>query len=108
MAGTNSAEHPVPMLDTAEAVIDSDAGVELFIYSLFPGATLDQVAMLRLFAVSWFLEGVEMGRLLAKHNATDDLLSYREPVPTEDFGPHEIAEHIFLMKGFCSYHRPTE
>lgn len=94
MAGTNNPEHPIPMLDTAEAIVDSDSGIEPFIYSLFPEATSDTIAMIKLFAVGWFMEGEEMGRLLAEHTATGDLVS------------RKIDEHIFLMKGFCSYHRP--
>ena len=108
MAGTNSAEHPIPMLDTAEAIIDSDDGIETFIYSLFPNATPDQITMIKLFAVSWFMEGEEMGRVLVEHGATDDLSGYEEQLTAADLDSLKIEEHTIPMKGFCLYHRKSD
>ena len=105
MAGTNNPEHHVPMLDTAEAIVDSDDRIEPFILSLFPDATQNQLTMIRLFAVGWFMEGEEMGRILAIHATADDLSSYNEQVQIEDLESHETEEHTILMKGFCSRHK---
>ncbi len=104
MAGTNNDEYPIPMLDTAEAIVDSDDRIKVFISSLFPNVTPDQFAMMKLFAIGWFMEGEEMGRILAKHAATDDLSKYRES-DFEDLESNVVEEHTLFMRGFCPRHK---
>ncbi len=104
VAGTNTPEHPIPMLDTAEAIIDTDESIEPFILSLFPEARPDQIAMMKLFVVGWFMEGEDMGRVLALNSATNDIPN--EPLPEQVFpdDTRDITHHISKLPYFCLGH----
>lgn len=103
MAGTNNPEHPIPMLDTAESIVDTDERLEPFVLSLFPNASQDQMAMMKLYAIGWFMEGEEMGRILAKHGATDDIPQPEAYVPEVSEEPYNLSQHISILPTFCPH-----
>lgn len=98
------------MLETAEAIVNADESIEPFILSLFPEADQHQITMLKLFLVGFALDNQEIGRLLERYSATDDLAHPTEETSASETQelPHIVEDHIILMKGFCAYHQPSK
>ena len=113
MSEANIPEYPIPMFETAEAIVNSDDGIDPFISSLFPEADQHQITMMKLFLIGFALEHQEIGRMLERHGATDDLFRHQQQsqvsIPAhEHYASHNLEEHVFLMKGFCAFHQPQK
>jgi hypothetical protein len=63
----------IPYLATAQAIVKAERAPDLFIRSLFPDATDEQVAVFYLHDLGTFHAGLVQGVELGGHNLLDDL-----------------------------------
>lgn len=74
----------VPYLRLSEEVIKADHNPGLFLRSLFPNATEEQVAIFNLYTVGKFHDGVIQGLEIAGRDAIGEIEAYKMGV-TEGF-----------------------
>ena len=63
----------IPYLATEQEIVKAEREPDLFILSLFPDATDEQVAFFRLYDLGTFHAGLVHGVELGGHNLLDDL-----------------------------------
>jgi hypothetical protein len=54
-------ETDIPYLTTAEAILEADESPDLFLRSMFPYATPEQIAMFRLYTLGKMHDGITIG-----------------------------------------------
>ena len=77
MVASSDQERHIPYLPTAEAVVAVDNGPELYLRSLFPDATDEQVASFTLYTIAKFHEGIVQGLEIAGNDPINELEAYQ-------------------------------
>lgn len=77
MSERNAMDTYIPYLATAEAITAGDDSPELFLRSLFPGATDEQIASMRLYTTGKILDGIHYGLALSSEDPIGSLEAYR-------------------------------
>ncbi len=67
----------IPYLPTAEAVVAADSGPELFILSIFPDATDEQVALFIFYTIAKFHDGIIQGLEIAGREPIGEVEAYQ-------------------------------
>jgi hypothetical protein len=67
----------IPYLSTAEAIVTKDDGPELFIRSLFAGATDEQIALFTLYTIARLHDGIVQGLEIAGRDPIGEIAAYQ-------------------------------
>lgn len=70
-------EEYIEFLCTAESIVQADNSPELFIRSLFPEATNEQIATFRLYTIGKMHDGIVQGLVIAGRNPIGEVEAYQ-------------------------------
>lgn len=77
----------IPYLATAEAITEVDDSPDLFLRSLFPDATFEQVVLFRLYTLGKLHDGIMLGLEVTGHDPIGEIEAYQQGI--KDGQEHE-------------------